>query len=407
MSTVYVESGALTADGAQVVAKVTDAGLLGDAVRLAVADNSAMSSPVFFNADSVDAQKVAKITATGLASDTQHWFQVEDNGVLDTSQTGRFHTVVPPGTPYSVKFGMAGCAGLGTSFPGTGALANSRISNHPVFDEIRLDDPLFFIHMGDRHYYDLGSGNHGIVGGGSLANYRRAYDDLHVAVPRQDLLYRNVPLVYAWDDHDYGPNDSDGSFVDKANAAQVYRERNAHYPLVEATGPIYHSFQVGRVLFIVLDSRFHRQPNTDPAPRTYLGSAQKTWLDGLLTTPPAGVEFAVLVTPQPIHSAGVTSWGSYTEERDDVYAMIVDNGWIGRFLAVAADQHQFGWDSGTHTAGFPIYTMSSLDSNFGTNGAKAYDLGHQGGRGQYGLIEIFDPDDTTPIRVTATGLMQV
>lgn len=401
MSTVYLESGALTTDGATVLAK-TDSG---STARLAVSESADMSSPTFYGpvTPSLD---IAKFAVTGLAADTQYWYQVEDNGVLDTSQTGRFHTVVPAGTPYSFTFGTAGCAGFGTSFPGTGALANDRISNHPVFDEVRLNDPLFFVHLGDRHYYDLGSGNHGIVGGASLANYRRAYDDLHLAVSRQDLLYRNVPLVYAYDDHDFGPNNSDGSFTGKEECAQVYRERTPHYPLAESAA-IYHSFVIGRVLFIVLDSRYYRQPPSDPAPRTYLGTAQKTWLEGLLTTPPAGVEFVVIVSPQPINSGGTTSWGSYDEERQEVFAMIVDNGWVGHLLMVAADQHQFGWDSGTNTAGFPLYTMSSLDSNFSINGAQAYDLGHQGGRGQYGLIEIFDADDATPMRITATGLMQV
>src|SRR5690606_40030006 len=65
---------------------------------------------------------------------------------------------------------------------------------------------------------------------------------------RQGRFYRAVPIAYVWDDHDYGPNNSDRTHVGRAAAATVYREIVPHYPLHAGSGdaPIYQSWQIGR-----------------------------------------------------------------------------------------------------------------------------------------------------------------
>lgn len=385
-------SGAVTSDGARVKAKIT-----GGSARLVVADNPGMSSPTFFG-PVVPSLAIATLTATGLAPDEQYWYRIEDSGVIDASKTGRFHTHGPVGVPYSFTFAASSCGGYEPTYPAPAGLVPARISNHPVLDSIRLIDPLFFIDMGDRQYYNLGSGSFGVVGGGSLANFRRADDDV-LAIPRRAALHRDVPTVWVWDDHDYGPNDADGTFVDKANSAAVYRERVPHYPLAQGSGAIYHEFKVGRVQFVVTDLRYHRASPASAAPRTILGATQLAWLDNLLTTSTS--EVLVWVSSQPSNSGGPTSWGSYTEERDQIYQMFGDHGWIGRMCEIAGDQHQLSFDSGAHTAGFPLYTLGPIDSR--SDGIVGqYDLGGRGGaRGQFGTIRVTDTGQW--ITVTTSG----
>ena len=65
---------------------------------------------------------------------------------------------------------------------------------------IRRQDPLFFLHVGDFHYENLD--------GEDPEAYRQAYRDV-LASPAQSALYRSTPIAYMWDDHDYGPNNSD------------------------------------------------------------------------------------------------------------------------------------------------------------------------------------------------------
>lgn len=38
----------------------------------------------------------------------------------------------------------------------------------------------------------------------------------------QSEMFRRVPTVYMWDDHDYGPNNADGTFVGKEVARYVH-----------------------------------------------------------------------------------------------------------------------------------------------------------------------------------------
>lgn len=396
MAVTWVWSGRVTDTSFRVKAKVA-----GATARLQYADNPNFEGAAFTSSVSAS-NGVASMDATGLSPNKQYYYRVEDAGTIDTSKVGRCHTIVAAGTPFSFTFATGGCAGLGSVHQAqAGALVPHRLGDHPVFDEIRAKDPLLFIHMGDFHYYNLGGGQFGIVGGGSLANYRRAYDDVLTYCPRQSELYRNQGLAYIYDDHDFGPNDSDGTYVDKDNSVAIYRERVPSYDPASTNGAgdkgIYQSFQIGRVLFIMTDGRYYRDAPSAASPRTYLGAAQKAWFKNLLTSPPAGADFIVWVSAQPTRSGSATSWGGYSEEREELYDAIVDAGWIGKFIEIAADQHQMGWDDGANTAGFPLYVLGSLDS---TGGAfTSYNLGYLAGPGHFGLITINDYGNAFRVQV--------
>ncbi|KPC74460.1 hypothetical protein ADL26_11140, partial [Thermoactinomyces vulgaris] len=155
-----------------------------------------------------------------MSATTQYYYGVEDDGVLDTTTKGKFRTHAPVGTPWSHTVATIGDAGLAAVYPGSGSeLVPSRISNAPTFDTVRQANPDMVCHLGDIAYYDLGTGDHGVVGGGSLTNYRRLYTDIF-AQSRQHQLYREVPFNYMWDNHDYGYTGtfSDGLHIYKANA---------------------------------------------------------------------------------------------------------------------------------------------------------------------------------------------
>lgn len=397
MSLVHMWPGALTDVGARVRAKVT-----GSSTRLAVDTDSAFPSPTFFGPQTPTADGMVTFDVTGLAADTQHYYAIEDDSVLDTGTFGGFHTVVPAGTPYNFMFAAAGCAGSNTNYPGgAGALAPERISDHPIFDEIMVKDPLFFIHLGDFHYYNLGADQFGIVGGASVDNYRRAYDDILVET-RQGGTYRQIPIEYIWDDHCYGPNNSDGTFTGKDNAAQVYRERAPHYPLEEngsaGNAAIYRSFQIGRVLFIVTDLRYHRDPADADPPRTMLGAAQVSWFENELATSTAAL--VIWVCTQPPSSTGTGSWGPMPAERQQILDMFTDYGWDRKALVIASDQHQLSMDSGS-SIGMPLYVLGSLDSTQASGPHGVWDIGARSGPPHYGTIEIADQGGS--IRVTVKG----
>lgn len=397
MSVVNVWSGGVGPSGATVVAKVT-----GTSCRLAVSASASLTSPTYVGPVTPTAQGIATFPVTGLAPNAPYWYAVEDGGVLDTDHIGRFHTHGPVGSPYSFTFAHATCAGENTGYPVAGALAPTRVSDHPVFDEIRAQDPLFFIHGGDLHYYNIGSGEY--VPDSSLTTYRRAIDD--VLLGRQGTLYRNVPLVYGWDDHDFGPNDSDRTAAGRANAAQVYRERVPSYPLAVGSGPIYHSFQVGRVLFIVTDGRYYRDPPAQAAPRAMFGATQLAWLDSVLASSTAAALCWVQEQLWTADTVGQSAWGSYAEERDQIVNSLRNRGWLSRMWMVQGDSHAMAIDTGASNTwgGFPLMMFSPLDST--PSPGPAWDIGHLGsttggGRGNWGTVRVTDTGSA--IEVEGTG----
>ncbi|MBI1840142.1 MAG: alkaline phosphatase D family protein, partial [Verrucomicrobia bacterium] len=84
-----------------------------------------------------------------------------------------------------------------------------------------------------------------------------------------------------WDDHDFGGNNSSRSATSHKAARLAYDEYVPHYPLAAGRGdvPIYQSFNVGRVKFILTDLRSERDAvtNRDDSSKSMMGAAQKQW----------------------------------------------------------------------------------------------------------------------------------
>lgn len=407
MSVVSVWVGATTPSTATVVAKVT-----GSSVRLAVDDNSALISPTFFGPVTPSAQGIVRIAATGLSANTRYHFAIEDTGVLDSTFRGQFLTHPPVGQPASFTVGMASCAGHSSAFPGVGnVLVSDKLSNHPVFDDIRskalAEDWLLFIHGGDMNYYDIGSGVH--VPNHDLATFRRAYDDV-LRQPRQHQMYRNLATVYMYDDHDYGPNDSDRTAPGRGNSIQVYRERVPHYPrgTSDPNRPNHQSFQIGRVLFVIWDVRADRDPQTDPqsSTKTMLGTTQKAWFKSLLETSTARY-LVVVNTSQWENTTYIGGWSGYTHERNEIVSMLAAPGgdpaksWLPRMCILQGDQHAIGLSSTTLWGGFPIFQFAPLDSSTGAVQSSLWDFGTVSERASYGTLTI--DDNGSILTVTARG----
>src|SRR4029079_16257432 len=84
-----------------------------------------------------------------------------------------------------------------------------------------------------------------------------------------------VPTLGIWDDHDFGPNDSDNRFSGKDMAFRAFRRSwaNARWGAPGAAG-VFSSVRMGPAEMFLLDSRTHKN---FPA-RTMLGESQLVWL---------------------------------------------------------------------------------------------------------------------------------
>ncbi|HYV30874.1 MAG TPA: alkaline phosphatase D family protein, partial [Candidatus Binatia bacterium] len=188
--------------------------------------------------------------------ETRYYYALEVNGRLDRVKRGEFRTFPEGRASFSIAF--ASCA--------------RTASTSDVFDRIREHRPLFFMNMGDFHYLNITTN--------LRSRFRAGYDTV-LASPQQADLYRHVPFVYMWDDHDFGGNSSTRESRSHEAARLTYQEYVPHYPLAAGAGnvPIYQSFNVGRVKFILSDLRSERDTltNKDDAAKSMMGAQQKAW----------------------------------------------------------------------------------------------------------------------------------
>ena len=391
MSVTHLSVGGVTPSGAMVKAKTTS----GLNARLAVSTSPALSSPTFFG-PVAPSSNIVTLSATGLTANTQYYYGIEDNGVLDTTTTGKFKTFPTAGSSASFTCVVASCAGTSASAD----LIATGVSNRAVFDTIRNRAPLFLAHQGDRSYVNRSTND--------VTGFRTDYD-LVMSASRQHHLYRDVPTVYVWDDHDFGDNDCDTTAPSKPAVSQVFRERIPRYTLPDAstTGAIYHSFEVGRILFIVADTRHDKSPsaNVDNSSKTLLGAAQKTWMNGILTSSTA--KALVWLNGTPWMGLAGDTWNGYHTEQAELITLFTTTGWIDRMVCVDGDNHQLAMDTGGGNlsmtgASWPVWTFGSMDSP-SSGVSTQYDMGPSSpGIDRYGTIEVVDTGGDE-ITITGTG----
>ncbi|MEM1115035.1 MAG: alkaline phosphatase D family protein [Bacteroidota bacterium] len=116
------------------------------------------------------------------------------------------------------------------------------------------------------------------------------------AEPNLQPLLASTAHYATWDDHDYGPNNSDRSYVLKDAALATFQRYwpNPTYGVGGVKG-VFTQFEWADVEFFLVDNRYHRAPNDAPeAERTILGAEQMQWLLDALTASQA--TFKVIVS---------------------------------------------------------------------------------------------------------------
>jgi alkaline phosphatase D len=129
---------------------------------------------------------------------------------------------------------------------------------------------------------------------GTRTGYLYRYNQMRQLPALQPLL-RACPQYAIWDDHDFGPNDADGSWHQKRLAEEVF---NAYWmnpsTNVIGQGGITGQFSYNDCEFFLLDNRYHRASNqSKEANRPYFGQAQIAWLLNALETSKAPFKFVV------------------------------------------------------------------------------------------------------------------
>lgn len=333
-----------------------------------------------------DAHGVATFELDGLRELTLHDYVLRTPS--GPALEGQFRTFAEG--PFSFRVLFASCAKTG--------------STSPVFDAMRERRADLFIHMGDLHYEDIRRND--------VSRFRKAYLRVHGSAP-QSALFRSLPIAYTWDDHDYGPNDSDRQSPSRAAALEAYRRFVPHYPLAGGPDePIHQAFTLGRVRFLMTDVRTARAPRKTPeAERTMLGREQVAWLEAELDEARSAalvvwVNTVPWITKQ--NESTREGWAPYAGERRRLADHIVRLGLTRRLVMLSGDAHMLALDDGTHSQystlpgaparGFVVAHAAPMDRRPSKKGGP-YTCPPVAHNGQYGVMDVADDGARVTVRL--------
>lgn len=178
--------------------------------------------------------------------------------------------------PPELALAFGSCAYLADRFSRPGAPWSG---DYGIFDAIAAARPDTMLWLGDNVYFREPEWT-SIEG---MSGRYRAYR----ALPEAAKLWTATSHLAIWDDHDYGPNDSDASFVGKGNALQAFRRYwpNPTFGLPGEQG-VFGMVTLGDVDVFLLDNRFHRHPNRYPQTpdKAMFGRDQLEWLKQALVS---------------------------------------------------------------------------------------------------------------------------
>ncbi len=160
--------------------------------------------------------------------------------------------------------------------------------DYQIYSSVADQQPDFMLWLGDNVYYREVDWN-----APSSMYARYSYSR---RLPELQRLLTSTHHYATWDDHDYGPNDSDRSYFLREQAVQVFNDFWPNPPTnVTGAGGITSYFQWHDVDFFLLDNRYFRQANyRTTGQRTLLGKAQLQWLIDALKNSDASFKFVVM-----------------------------------------------------------------------------------------------------------------
>ena len=234
---------------------------------------------------------------------------------------------------------------------------------YQIFDAIHKKAPDFMMWLGDNTYLrtpDFLSKT------GIRHRYRHAR-----SLPELQPLLSSVHHYAIWDDHDYGPNDADRSYVNKQLTESAFNDYWGN-PNTDVTGKggITGQFMWQDVAFFLLDNRYHRAPNKSKQEgKDLLGGYQIDWLIDALRSSRAPFKF-VCVGGQTISNAAVyENYAAYPEERASLLQRIEEEK-IEGVIFLSGDRHHTEISKMPRADSYPLYDLTCSPLTSGTHRPK-------------------------------------
>jgi len=245
-----------------------------------------------------------------------------------TKTIWKYHTNPP-------TFSFAAGSGTYVNDPEWDRAGHEYGGRYDIYRTIYKMHPDFMIWLGDNVYLRQNEWNSwtGTV-------YRYTHDR---SIPEMQPLLANVFNYAIWDDHDFGPNNSDGSFPFKDMTLKAFKTfwANPSYGVNDLDAAITF-FNWGDVDFFLLDNRMFRDPDdlkTDEY-KTMLGKEQLEWLEKALVASRATFKVVVMGGQflNPVAKYETYSNYGFDKERQALIDFIYDQN-LKNVVFLTGDRH--------------------------------------------------------------------
>jgi alkaline phosphatase D len=232
-----------------------------------------------------------------------------------------------------------------------------------IFNKIHDLSPDIMIWLGDNTYYR--EADWGTKTGMIYRNtHTRQTTDL------QPLL-ASTHNYATWDDHDYGPNDHNRTFINKAVSLDVFKMfwGNQSYGFLDEACATT-KFTWGDVDFYLLDNRWFRAANNlNEGDKPYFGTKQIDWLIENLKA--SNANFKIIgAGGQILNPAAVyENYANYAEERAYFLRRLEEEN-IEGVLFLSGDRHHTELTEMERTYNYPLRDLTVSPLTSGTHSAK-------------------------------------
>ena len=341
-----------------------------------------------------EAPHVGTIILEGLPARAQVHYELEINGRAIRPQSVQSFLMMPA---------QESSANFKVAF--TSCVNPIRVPLQPIWTQMGILRPDALLLIGDNNYmpsrpeaYEAPESTVSYA----LARYHRYLRDL----PGLRSILSSVPTYAIWDDHDYGPNNSDRTFKWRELTLDLFKK---YWPNPAAgtktTAGIFFSFRIADAEFFMLDDRYHRDPNEAPDRNTMLGEGQLVWLKEQLKA--SSATFKIIVNG---HTTTINRgdrgeyWANFGNERDEFLNWMFAEDIEGVFF-ISGDWHVGSLSRIEYPNGnYPLYEL--ISSNAGVSPVEADNHQYSYNRQTTGHNRRFDGPIINDIRDYNFGMLE-
>lgn len=223
-------------------------------------------------------------------------------------------------------------------------------AGNEIFEQMAAARPDLTIWLGDNIYFREADFDNPW---GMAARY--AHTRQH---PSLQVLLRTGAHAAIWDDHDYGPNDSNSSFTFKETSLELFKTYwpNPSYGLSDMPG-ISTVVHQGDADFFLVDGRWYRDSDRDATPNKALfGAAQLRWLKNALLNSTATFKFIASGSPMLDTQGSSEAWHHFPEERQAFVDWLTANR-VDGVLFLSGDRHSTEMLQWQRAGTYPLHEL--------------------------------------------------